>query len=706
MVAYAPSAHAETGLVVEAGFAGGLYTPGRSVPVRVRITADRLVQGTLRVELESFDESVPVAVPVEVPGGSSKEYLVVLPTAVDAGQQVAVTASLDGGDASAGRQDLTFSTDSDLVGLVPDLVAGGEVPDPVELGPSMGTSRFHQLTAEELASPGAIDALGLIVTAGDGLSSLGPEARANVLDWLDRGGRLVLDGSPGDAVGGLPEEWQPGPADVRSWTGRGGVRLVAGAVAAGRWDEVVEPMPLMPVGELNGGMFFGPSDGVASTVAEDGGLRVAVVGWLLLFLVAYVVLVGPLAFLLLRRAGKAGWTWLAVPTVAVVFTVAAFVIGSDLRTGNEIAHGTVVETRPQGARVFSYVGLLSRSGADARVSLPAGWQSSDMSSPMSGWFDSGTRSPGPERVVVGADATVDEVALDPGGFGMVTAWGPIEATPGIEVTAVAGTDGSVHGTVRNATDVTLRDVLILVGVRAWGGGKLEPGEEAEWQLDPGGGLDETTWSGLAETPWRDAAGWDTGEADPFSDVNYSVWTDWRSRLADSYPAGVVTAAGWTSDWAPPVESSRKMTGGRTVFTTHAAVDVADAGTAPLDAVRREYLRGTNAADAEVDQADVDEWGEVEGAVVRFTLPPGTRPDLPLELDVPGSVMGLELLTDGRWVGSRQLDEGGDRDPFDPTDLVKVSVPAGAVADGQVYARITYVSGSAPMWAFTLREVTT
>jgi hypothetical protein len=700
-----PPAGADTELTVEAGFAGGLYVPGRSVPVRVTITADRLVQGTVRVELGRFDDAIPVAVPVEVPGGSSKQYLVVVPsvTAGDGGKTT-VTVSLDGDDAKVGRIDITASGDVDLVGLAPDLVP--EPPDPLDLGPGLGTARFHQLSADELATPGALDALGTIVTAGDGLSSLSPSARSNVLDWLDRGGRLVLDGAPGDAVGGLPEAWQPEPGDTRAWTGRGGVRLVEGAVAAGRWDAVVEPTALMPIAELNGGLFFGSSDGVATTVAEDGGLRVAVLGWLLVFLVAYVVLVGPVAFLLLRRAGRSGWTWFAVPATAAVFTVAAFVIGTDLRTGNEIAHGSVVETGPAGSRAFSYLGLLSRSGADAEVGLPAGWQSSDMASPLGDWFGEAPSATGPDEVVMGADATVDRIGLDPGGFGMVTAWGPVEPTPGIEVTAVAAPDGSVHGTIHNATDATLRDILILVGVRAWGGGKLEPGEEAEWQLGPGGGLDADTWNGLPETPWRDAAGWDTGEPDPLSDVNFAVWSDWRSRQADIYPAGIVTAAGWTDDWTPPLDSGRKVSGGRTVFTTQAAVGIADRGTTPEDAVRREYLRGTAATDVQVDQDDVDEFGEVDGAVVRFTLPPGSPVDAPLELRVPGSVLRMELLVGESWTESRELAALAGRDPFDATDVVEVALPPGAVADGQVYARISYVSGVAPMWAFNVREAST
>jgi hypothetical protein len=58
---------------------GGTRAPssaGVPVPVRVRVTADRLVKGTLEVTVGRAAR-LPVALPVEVPGGSQKQFLVV-----------------------------------------------------------------------------------------------------------------------------------------------------------------------------------------------------------------------------------------------------------------------------------------------------------------------------------------------------------------------------------------------------------------------------------------------------------------------------------------------------------------------------------------------------------------------------------------------------------------------------------------------------
>jgi hypothetical protein len=69
-------------------------------------------------------------------------------------------------------------------------------------------------------------------------------------------------------------------------------------------------------------------------------------------------------------------------------------------------------------------------------------------------------------------------------------------------------------------------------------------------------------------------------------------------------------------------------------------------------------------------------------------------------------VATDRLVDGRWTASGELAAVADRDPFDPTDITEVALPAGVLADGQVYARISYVSGVAPMWAFNVREANT
>ena len=79
------------GLSLEAGWAGA-FDPTAPIPVRVTITADRLIRGTLVVEADGF---VPNSLPIEVAGGSRKRILMVLPGS-DLTSSVTITAKVEG----------------------------------------------------------------------------------------------------------------------------------------------------------------------------------------------------------------------------------------------------------------------------------------------------------------------------------------------------------------------------------------------------------------------------------------------------------------------------------------------------------------------------------------------------------------------------------------------------------------------------------
>ena len=113
VLAAAPPAGAETRLSVDAGW-DGRYRPGLPIPVRIEVSSDRLIQGDLVV---SADDGTEVTLPVEIPGGSVKEYLLVVPTAPN-DDDVIVHAALAAGDQGAeGEADVEYEPTVDLVGL-------------------------------------------------------------------------------------------------------------------------------------------------------------------------------------------------------------------------------------------------------------------------------------------------------------------------------------------------------------------------------------------------------------------------------------------------------------------------------------------------------------------------------------------------------------------------------------------------------------
>ena len=60
------------------------------------------------------------------------------------------------------------------------------------------------------------------------------------------------------------------------------------------------------------------------------------IGGLLILLFGYILLVGPLNYLLLRRLDRREWAWVTMPLLVVGFAVAAYVYGNTLRGGQVI----------------------------------------------------------------------------------------------------------------------------------------------------------------------------------------------------------------------------------------------------------------------------------------------------------------------------------------------------------------------------------
>jgi len=80
-------------------------------------------------------------------------------------------------------------------------------------------------------------------------------------------------------------------------------------------------------------------------------LHLSLVGWLLLLLVVYLVVIGPLDRIWLKKIGKPMLTWITFPSYVVLFSLLIYFIGYQLRSGemewNELH---VVDVSPHGER--------------------------------------------------------------------------------------------------------------------------------------------------------------------------------------------------------------------------------------------------------------------------------------------------------------------------------------------------------------------
>jgi hypothetical protein len=196
------------------------------------------------------------------------------------------------------------------------------------------------------------------------------------------------------------------------------------------------------------------------------------------FLALYIVIIGPLNYLVLSLIRKRELAWITIPLLIGGFTAAAWAIGFNLR-GDEIVLSrlAVVESYQSSdeARVRQMVGLLAPRRSTYSMSVDEGQTLRPLLRPVQSGFFGSTASP--VRVVESERFTADDFAVDASfmaGF-QVDAF---VARPDIEAsfTVVEGGEDSeiLRGSIRNGTDTVLRDVALL----ARGGVLLLEGEIA------------------------------------------------------------------------------------------------------------------------------------------------------------------------------------------------------------------------------------
>ena len=658
------------GLQLEAGWSGK-YQPGEAIPVRVLVTADRLLSGRLEVAVtdDGFGTAPNVVVPVEVPGGSTKEYFVVVPSsAQQAGGNVRAVLVDDGTTVAQGEIRLEASRDTELVGLLPGVLDGRPLPGTAPLAVDAGTAQFSAVDPATLTTPGALSSLDVLGVAPGELATLDQGSRDAVLAWVASGGNLLTDDAAGTEVAGLPPTWQPGE-DGRGRGGLGEVRTAGGAMAAGAFAGLVEPTSP----SRSGSDLWASGEPVDVVLARDAGLRVAQLGWLVGFLATYVLVAVPLTLTVLRRLGRGELGWVVLPVVALAFTGGGYLAGRDLRDDATTAHATVLALSDAGAVATTSVGVVSGAGGTVGTTFPDSWVPATQAN--QGWW-----GPSPP---VAAERTGDGLQLSqdlpPGAFGVRTATGPVSVEGEIEVTAAAEGD-QVRGTVRNTLGHDLEDVAVFQGGQAVLVGDIASGTEADFELPVG--VSNDPFNSPAREVWRDATGFDR-PPDPDSVVALPLWESFESRVpTGSRAAGLVSVAGWTRGFEPPVEDVAGELSGTTLV-------VAPASVATGEPQLPQRLRATRVRSG----ASFDGAFPGESFVWRYTAP---GPDVAvgassLVVVAPEAGFDLDVWRDGAWQPVALGDaapppEGRAVGPLGP--MAEVPLPDGSSTGGAVWLRGT------------------
>ncbi len=360
-------------------------------------------------------------------------------------------------------------------------------------------------------------------------AALSPEQRAALRDWVAFGGQLVVGGgingersaagltdilpvettrtieqgalSPLEQFVGSPPTPPTGPVLVvrprpgaealppdtpliyRSRIGNGIVAFSAFDLALLRgwadepnlWSRVIQPVPL----------FIPGFDARVNRISlmQDAlqlpAIRLPSATALAAFLIVYILVVGPVNYLALRRLRRLEWAWVSIPLTVVVFTVGVFLVGFGLRGGQErllqlsIVQG--VEGEPRGIAT-AYLALFSPIRGSYTLRFPA----DHLVSETRGFDDFTSRS-----IVAMSDdtgVTVPDLLIDVASVRTLIVEAPTTAP--VRVQSVIQFDGDTPaGDVRNVGSVALEQAIVVHQGKFQELGNLAPGVSAAFDFN-------------------------------------------------------------------------------------------------------------------------------------------------------------------------------------------------------------------------------
>ncbi len=475
------------------------------------------------------------AVPVDLPTTSRKAYTLHAQAPAFGGTlEVALVAD----EKVVTRRTVAFAL-HDAGQLVVGVVAERPGPLIAALGrlrdPSGPQPAVVQLGPEDLPDrPEAWSVLDRIVWQDVDAGQLSTEQLAGLRTWLAGGGRLtVLGGSGGlGLLAGFPDELLPfrptatidvDPQAIRGLLGgtlpraaeplpalagtlmRGGRALAtsgdraivadrpfgSGAVTLAGFDpatswlaestsvDVLWATIVAARGTSRAPLIVGDDSILVSLLGTMPALALPPVEGLLILIFGYIVLIGPLNYLVLRRLDRREWAWVTMPLLVVGFTVAAFGIGAAVRGTDVIVNQVaLVRAAPgtEAAQAQVYLGVFSPTRGSYDVSVPGG---ALLSAPYGGEGFGQADGQGLD-VVQGDPARVRALAVGYGTLRAVRAEAPVTA-PRIEAD-LRLEGGHVVGTIRNASDSTLVRPAVVLGTGVVVLADLAPGASATVDL--------------------------------------------------------------------------------------------------------------------------------------------------------------------------------------------------------------------------------
>jgi len=203
---------------------------------------------------------------------------------------------------------------------------------------------------------------------------------------------------------------------------------------------------------------------------------------LALMLAFYILLVGPINYLVLHRMKRLQLAWITIPVITIIFSAASFGVGY-------LLHGTdifvnkisIIQVAPTGdAKFDSFIGIFSPAQTAYQVEVRGG----GLVSPLSPYYDPwNSQSPSTNmsrsiKLVQGDPAFVEGLSIDQWSMqsfmseGSIAEFGTLQSDLALE-------GSSLVGTIHNQTEYSFEDAVVIYGSKFALLGTLTPNEKRE-----------------------------------------------------------------------------------------------------------------------------------------------------------------------------------------------------------------------------------
>jgi len=531
-------------------YLGGHAKYGEWLPLRVNLSnAGDDLNAEVRAEIAASSGQVVYAAPAPLPTGARKEVtLHILPPTF---AQEVIVRLVQGDQVPAETQVkvtlhpqneyliAAVAPDPDALALLSGLNLQGRT-----------STQFVPLSPDDLpdrAEP--LRSLDCLILTGVDTTSLTPSQGEALRAWVEQGGQLLLGGGIGarNTLAGLPESLRPVsvdatvelsaidgladfagepirtpgpflaafPTEYQGWAvirqgqqplliqktlGEGWVSYLAldpatspfdsWAGALDFWQTLLEPgSALPPYVPPDIPLHVLKSEQMNYALSNLPTLDLPSIRWLALLLGLYILLIGPVNYLLLRRLRRLDWAWVTIPTLTAAFSLGGYGLGYNLR-GNEVIVNqiSILPLSAEGSRavVRSYVGLFSPTRQDYDVRVGGGALVSALSYEPGRWGGS-PYAPSNLNVLQSDPVLVRGLGVNQWAMQSFQAETWLEADE-LTLDADLTIEGNqVRGTVHNGLGRPVQEMVLVSGQRFAPLGDLDAGESREFEATLQGG---------------------------------------------------------------------------------------------------------------------------------------------------------------------------------------------------------------------------